>query len=338
METLKYDCPICDAVHNVQVVSENICKTYKDVRVCYDEVLYYCDEAEEYFTPSKVLNQNLLHMKDAYRASTGLLTSKEIKQIRMGYSLTQRELALVLGWGEATIQRYEKKKIQDTTYDSILKLFRDDQLFAINQLKKNRCNFDETRYEEIYNSLLKVMKESGANYHFVKELETLYAEFRSKSLVNGNKLLDLDKLNSIVGYFGINVENLFKVRLMKMLWYADVISFKKYGHALTGLVYYHEKMGALPIGHESIIKLPSVNVEYVYFDGDKEGYKIVGKADLAISKFTSEELEILADVTRKFKNMKTKEIIEYMHLEEAYLQTSSKQIISFEHANALRTF
>jgi len=337
-QVILYDCPLCDEVHEVNIIQNNVCKTFKEVELCYDETLYHCNTTDEYFTPSKILSQNLLNMKDSYRSSQGLLTSHDIKEIRETYSLTQRELALALGWGEITIQRYEKKKIQDSTYDSVLRLFREDQLFALNQLKSNRNSFEETRFNEIYKRIIDVIKNSGVSYHYIKELETLYAEFDQINDSNGCKLLDLDKLNSVVGYFSANVENLFKVRLMKMLWYADSISYKKYGHSLTGLVYYHEKMGALPIGHDSIIKLPSIEVEYIYFDDDKEGYKIVSRNDLSLSKFNSDELEILADVTRKFKSMKTRDIVDYMHEEDAYTQTKNKQIISFQLAKKIRAF
>ena len=34
---------------------------------------------------------------------------------------------------------------------------------------------------------------------------------------------------------------------MKLLWYIDNLYYNQYGKAMTGLVYTHQKMGALPI-------------------------------------------------------------------------------------------
>lgn len=49
----------------------------------------------------------------------GLLTSDEIVAIRESYGLSQVDLAKLLGWGEATISRYESKAIQDEAYRKI---------------------------------------------------------------------------------------------------------------------------------------------------------------------------------------------------------------------------
>lgn len=67
MKTIKYDCPICDQVHDVQIIISTIKRTYKGIDITYEEVLYLCKRYDEYFAPSKVLNQNLLNMKNAYR-------------------------------------------------------------------------------------------------------------------------------------------------------------------------------------------------------------------------------------------------------------------------------
>ena len=53
----------------------------------------------------------------------------------MGYlKLTLQNL---LGWGEATISRYESKAIQDEAYDTMLRLIKDNPLQALEFLKKN---------------------------------------------------------------------------------------------------------------------------------------------------------------------------------------------------------
>jgi len=56
------------------------------------------------------------------------------------------------------------------------------------------------------------------------------------------------------------VDKLYKVKLMKLLWYTDAIFFGRYGKSMTGLVYKHLPFGALPIGYDEIISLPTVKV------------------------------------------------------------------------------
>ena len=45
---------------------------------------------------------------DLYRKETGIISPKEIKDIREKYELTQREFSYLLGFGEITGSRYEK--------------------------------------------------------------------------------------------------------------------------------------------------------------------------------------------------------------------------------------
>lgn len=60
-------------------------------------------------------------MKDGYRKKMNLLTSKEIIEIREKNSMSQEDLAKVLGWEKNTITRYEDYEVQDRSNDNILR-------------------------------------------------------------------------------------------------------------------------------------------------------------------------------------------------------------------------
>lgn len=68
-------------------------------------------------------NGNLLNARNSYRRAHDLLTSDQIVAIRELYGLSQVDLAKLLGWGEATISRYESKAIQDEAYDTMLHVY-----------------------------------------------------------------------------------------------------------------------------------------------------------------------------------------------------------------------
>ena len=152
------DCPLCDEEHEVEV-RERMSKTIiKDEEVEYKEVYLYCenaDEDENEFVLGKMLNTNLLSARNAYRKKHNLLTSNEIVKIRNNYGLSQVELARLLGWGEATISRYESKAIQDEAYDNILRLIRDNPMKAIELLDKNKDKFTNERYSQIRETISK---------------------------------------------------------------------------------------------------------------------------------------------------------------------------------------
>ena len=87
-----------------------------------------------------------------------------------------------------------------------------------------------------------------------------YANYEEPLDSNGFTTLNVDKIEAIISYIAERVTNLFKVKLMKMLWYSDVLAYKINGCAMTGMVYRHNDMGALPIGHYSLMNLERLNV------------------------------------------------------------------------------
>lgn len=115
---------------------------------------------------------------------------------------------------------------------------------------------------------------------------------------------------------------------MKLLWYADAIFFGRHGKSMTGLVYRHMPFGALPIAYNEIIYLPTVKVEeeLIY---DDISYRIRPNKEVNISDFSLEELSVLEAVATKFKNFKSKDIIDYMHKEKAYTDTIPNQVIPY---------
>ncbi len=117
------------------------------------------NEDENEFETASMTNENLLNARNAYREKHGLLTSNEIVKIREGYGLSQVELARMLGWGEATVSRYESNAIQDDAYDTMLRIIKDNPLQALEFLKRNESKFSDTKklvnfYNSVYNHSL----------------------------------------------------------------------------------------------------------------------------------------------------------------------------------------
>lgn len=101
-------CPSCMEEHDVEVVETDESNVFKGEQVEFTAVYEYCSNAEEYSENEEMIKINDLAFKDAYRRKQSLLTSKEIQAIREKYDISQKEFSEVLGWGMATITRYEK--------------------------------------------------------------------------------------------------------------------------------------------------------------------------------------------------------------------------------------
>ena len=335
------ECPLCDKIHEVEERKRFATITLKGEKVTYEERFYYCskaDEDENEFETGTMTNENLLSARNAYRVKHGLLTSNEIVAIREQYGLSQVDLARLLGWGEATISRYESKAIQDEAYDTMLRLIKDNPLQALEFLKKSADKFTGLKLLEVRTKIIERLDSYGKEYLTRQAFEGEYASFGEPSESNGFTMLNIDKIEAVISYIAKHVPNLFKVKLMKMLWYVDALSYKNNGVAITGMVYRHNDMGALPVGHYSLMNLERLNVqeeESYYYDSMLHIYPT---DNMDYSVLTNEDKRILDAVIHKFENYKTKEIVDYMHNERAYKGTKSGEIIPFSMAKDIREF
>ena len=338
---VQMDCPLCDKTHEVEERKRFTTTILKGEEVTYEERFYFCanaDANENEFETGFMTNANLLNARNAYRVKHSLLTSDEIVAIRESYGLSQVDLAKLLGWGEATISRYESKAIQDEAYDTMLRFIKDNPLMALEFLKKNAAKFSDQKRLEIRIKIVEKLDSYGKGYLTRQAFEGEYADFEEPSDANGFTVLNIDKIEALISYIAEKVSNLFKVKLMKMLWYVDAFSYKMNGHAMTGMVYRHNTMGALPVGHYSLMNLENLNVheeESYNFDSMLHIYPIKG---MDYSILSADEKKIIDKVIKKFKNYKAKDIVEYMHEEKAYIKTKPGDIIPFSLAKDIREF
>lgn len=340
-----YTCPICEKEQQVEIFEENSEALVKNKPIGYKEIFYYCPKCKKEFFPEKVLDKNLIRVKDAYKEVNGLLTSSEIKKIRNFYKLNQKEFANLFGWGDITIQRYENRFIQEETYDEIIRRAKDDPQFVYKELRKHKDAFVEHRFKEIENFLIEVIKRNQISYLKKEELKALYIDYDKPSILNGNKTLDIDTTEQLLRFFSQYNDNLYKVKLMKLLWYADALCFKRNNHSITGLVYNHMPFGALPIGCDELLLASdnsiSVKTEYFEYDGDQEektAYRIENLKKVDQNKLKPYEITVLDKVNNFFKNMGSGKISDYMHNEIAYRETKNGEIISYEFASKIRNF
>lgn len=337
INTNEKDCPICNKVHSLELRKRLTQSIVKDEIIDYEEVYYLCplsDEEENEFVPAGLMDENLLRARDAYRRKKGLLTSNEIAGIRNYYGLTQSDFSALLGWGDVTVTRYESKTIQDETYDNIMHMVYENPMLALECMDKHKDRFTSEKYAKIRKNIAHKVEEAGNLYLKKQEINSLYVNFEEESELNGYKKLDTEKVANVIGYFSQFIENLYKVKLMKLLWYTDAVSYRRYGRSMTGLVYKHMPLGALPIAYDEIIYLPTVKVveEMIH---DDISYRIYPNKKVNISDFSLEELSVLETVATTFKDYKSKEIIDYMHKEKAYTDTVPNQIIPYSLAKQL---
>lgn len=322
-------CPDCED-NNVFVYKREIVINVKGEEVVAEEEFCRCEKCGEEFQTAEQMNQNNIRALDAYRKAHNLLTSEEIKNIRNKYKISQVEFAWFIGVGEKTITRYETKQIQEESNDRLMRLVDTDYNYAMQSLKQAKEKFDEERYNYLLNSLKCFIL---LNNHHLTELalENDYVEFDQCSEYNGYKLLDIPKIKSMIAYFVRHTKNVFKVKLMKLLWYCDAKSYIDLGQSMSGLVYKHLSFGALPIGYQRLMELDSVNVDESFIVDGNVVTRLVPKEydTFDLNLFSNDEIGILQKVCKKFENAKGSTISDIMHREDAYINTDMGEFIPF---------
>lgn len=329
-------CMCCMEEHEVKTVQIKEQATFKDRKVVYDAFYTYCDVADELYMDEMQMQENDIRLKDAYRRAEGLLAMSDISNIRSKYGITQSDLCTLLGWGGKTITRYESHQVQDRAHDTILKKIDRDPEWFLSLLKEARNHLTDEAYQK-YLGTATALYEADQDQYLRKAIQASYAKFRGNKLFHGNTDLSLDKVVDVIRYFASSssIVSLYKVKLMKLMWYADALSYKRRGFAITGLVYLALPMGAVPVGHDSIIDLKNVPCEEVDM-GETNAYYFALDNKVTFPSLSHDDKEILDMVIEKLGKMTKDEIVSFMHQERAYVETAPRDVILFKYAEDLQ--
>lgn len=331
----KMRCKFCDEEH-LEIRTEMREVEIKGKTISYEAQYYFCPEMDEEFEEGDLININLNRARDAYRKEVGLLTIGDIVEIREKFSLSQKDLAILLGMGEVTITRIESKIIQDKSTDDSIRRIAEDPLFLLEKLELNREKLGK-KYNVI-KSLLNQKEE--VSIYLKRILNIYYMELSKDKNLTGNTDLNLKKIENMILYFLETCNNVYKTKLNKLMWYADFRNYQKNETSISGLVYNHRPFGAVPVGIDEMLKcFESIEIEekenedmgYTYFQINP-----LKKPELSI--FTPEELKTLESISNKFKNYGNRKISDYMHLEKAYIDTMDNEKIEYHFARELREF
>ena len=327
-------CDICEEEH-LEVRTEEVVGTVKGEKVSYITEYAFCPELEEEFEDEKMIEDNLFRMRDAYRKKMKLLRVQEIIELRKEYGLTQKDLAIILGMGEVSITRIEKKVIQDRTTDDAIKRIKEDPAFFLEKLELVKDKLTEKKYKKILSKLDETLEVCTYRNRII---EVEY--FNNEPNLVGNIDLNLDKISNMIIYFLENCEKVYKTKLNKLLFYADFNTYRKIDKGISGLLYNHLPFGAVPKGINEILScLNGIEVEEKEdIDSGYTYFKIKALNSFNNNLFNEVEIKSLEEVAKKFKKFGNKEISEYMHKEVAYLKTNDREPIDYKYGKDLMIF
>lgn len=335
METVKMQCPCCMERHAVRRIKVEEQNTFKGRSVKYNAEYFYCDKADEMYADEEQISSNDIELKNAYRKELDLLTSVQIIEMRKKYGISQSDLSLLLGWGGKTITRYESHQVQDKAHDTILRKLAADPEWFLQLLKEGKESFSPSSYKK-YMEAGNALFEQDHDIYLKSAIMSKYARFYQNMEAGGNKSLSLDTAADMIRYFSNSemVADLYSLKLMRMLWYADALSYKRRGYAISGMVYVVMPSGVVPVAYESITDLSTVRYEEIEI-GESTGYRYLPTGDREYTCLTPDDTDILDTVIQRFGKATKKEIDTAMRQEDAYSATAPYDVIQFKYTETL---
>ena len=331
---MKGFCPHCEKEIDLKKVILNEDFNIRGENITLEVTYLECAKEGHLFTDPTSDDDPLDRAYREYRRRKNLLQPEEILDFRTHNGLSQRELNSILGWGGATLSRYENGALQSEAHDRLLRLaMKPSNLLDL--IESNRESIPSHTVDRLLTQLrVEVRKDCPSlRMHF----EHSFSDLEPDEL-GGYIPLDLDKLINVFLFF-CHSSPVVKTKMNKLLFYADFKHFKEYGISITGARYAHLPYGPTPHLYELLLALLHIDDASIALEEEKFG-EHVGEVCVAlrspdISIFSTSELKILAEVAHHFADTSATEISELSHQEKGYLETNNGQIISYTYADDL---
>lgn len=308
-------------------VTPRIVRRNEIYRVRGEEVLVACQVAVcpvcENDMVDEILEERNLEMAFAeHRQRHNLLRPEEIKAIRERYGLSQRALARVLGWGDITIHRYETGAVQDNAHEEVLRLIADPKnMQAVAARNVDALTPDASRQ---LGRKIEELSAGIAEQEYQTVLESVMSS-GGPSSKNGFRRLDLENLQEMVLFFAASVQNAFKTKLNKLLWYSDFHNYKRTARSISGATYLAATHGPVPKQYALLLgemeRRELVQLEEIEFDSGASGDLVKALRSFERERFSDDELDSMEYVAAKFRDETSKQIRDLSHKERAYTET-----------------
>ncbi len=292
---------------------------------------YKCVDTGKEFTNREIdeLNMHLLH--NTYRSKHNIPFPEEIKSIRKKYDVSQTKMALILGFGPNTYRNYENGDIPQLANAKLISLASKPEGFID---LVNECG----ELSDVQKRNL--IKSAKKNNPDIQTLDNWMFSNQEPSELTGYRTPSLEKINAMVAFFAQS-ENIFKVKMNKLLFYADFHHFKKYGESISGTSYQAIQMGPVPHRYGTIFEVGAetgaFSIELVQFE-EREGERFIISSNNDVLNVLSErEMSTLEFIKEFLGVFNTGKLIELSHEEDAWLANKDEQtIINYNYAFKLK--
>jgi len=312
--------------------------TYRKEKFNIFHQYYLCQDSGEKFESEEQMELSLTQVYNQYRTKYNIPFKEEIIQIRKQYDLPATKMAAVLGFGINIWRNYENGEMPSVSNGKLIRLIKSPKEFW--KLVKNGEDLSVKVKNKLKEQIQLLKSKAKSNLLDTKIIERLQGG-SEPNIYTGFRIPNFDKFSHMVLYFAKHATP-WKVKLNKLLFYADFHHYKKTGFSISGTNYQAIKMGPVPKNYDGlfneVFRKGIVDIEIQYFNDSAAGeqYK-EGEITFDAQLFTKEEMSSLEGIVELFKTTTTKDIIEISHEEIAWIEGIKNQgLIDYSYAWELK--
>ena len=318
------NCPLCDGKAELHI--EKKVRTFRKEDFHIFEYYYKCSSCNEDFTTTELDEINVNQVYNQYREKYSIPFPQQLKDARAKYNVTAAKMSDILGLGTNQYRLYEDGEIPSLSSGTLLNLIMNSKEFKKIVQSKQELIKNSGKILEHLDELI-----GQENTFTIDHKQLFFSPSKNPNRFNGFTIPSFEKFANMALYYIVNAP--FKVRLNKFLFYADFTNYKYSGFSISGCQYAALPMGSVPNNYSMLFGILEsdnyLTTELVTIK-EKENEKLVPVKTFNSELFSKQELNILAQVLKKFKSLSTPEIMKIAHDEKAWLDNiKNKSIIDF---------
>lgn len=292
---------------------------------------WHCEDSNEKFEDERLAELNINQLYNQYRAKHNIPTANEICRIREMYDIPANKMADILGFGTNQYRQYEAGEIPSVSNGRLIMQAADPEDF-IKMVKSSKSEIGEVYANDLIKKVFEKID--------VKISDEVMDYSEPMSSLSGYRRPSLQRLWSMVIFFSERIQP-YKVKLNKLLFYADFYHFKLYGNSISGTTYRAIPLGIVPKDYQEyfakgiyygILDLNTIEL----FDYNAEQF--VGKIPFQKQLFEQSEIEVMQKVAETFNSsMSNTQIVEINHKERAWIECEKdKKLVDYNYAFDLK--
>lgn len=329
MIKLEQPCPICDCRAVLEKELREI--SYRGEAYPVTAHFYTCDGCGESFTTTALDRLTLGQVHDRYRTKHRIPFPEDMVRIREKYGLSARKMSDVLGLGINGYSNYEKGEMPSQAIGNLIATAEDPAVF--HKMAENaRQLLTASQWKKLDHRIAELVRSDLE----APDQDLVSARKNYPDEYTGYRLPDLSRIASLVIFFLKNASSSYndRLKLNKLLFYADFAHFKYHGRSITGLSYRAIPYGPVPSSYDRLFSwlqqkdLIQINWDHVDQGAGRERFTSMREPDGTI--FSEDELASMDAVLEEFGAMPSWDLVNISHQEKAWLElAASREMISY---------